>query len=265
MVLLNTKVYVFDQQFKDVGLSNIRKIKCINDLYFAISYDNDLFAWGKNHCNRLSLDEEFIEKPRLIMKSVKRIYAEYYWLGIINCNHELFILGFFLDLSRLPKNNIKKQVSTINGIDILTCNNEFISRNGVINNVRYANLYYMIMNDNMLIYENHLGKQILNNVKYAKQNDLHFYILTIDNVLYRTYSCRVKLCYEHLEKLEDNVEYFKLSYTKCAFVKIDKKRIVYDGDKRLEVDYDVYFGKDCRMIVENDRIKFDGKFEGVEF
>ena len=43
LILYQTKVY--NHLFEDLGLTNIRKIKTINDSYFAITYNNNLYAW----------------------------------------------------------------------------------------------------------------------------------------------------------------------------------------------------------------------------
>ena len=48
MILYQTRNYIFqDQEYKDIGLSNIKQIKCSYDAYFAVSYDNELFVWVK--------------------------------------------------------------------------------------------------------------------------------------------------------------------------------------------------------------------------
>lgn len=167
LILYQTKVY--NHLFEDLGLPNIRKIKTINDSYFAITYNNNLYAWGDNTFGQLILPDHYIERPTLIMKLVKRISLGNEWLSIIDVNNKMTIYGNFNH--EYITDNVKK----FSELKPLTWDDQlFTICVFCYNNVKYHNKGTIIMNDNSCI---RAGRKFENVKKVYLCKDI-FYVLT---------------------------------------------------------------------------------------
>ena len=232
ILLFKTRVYVFNQTFIDVGLSNIRAVNYNKEAYYAISYDDDLYVWGKNNfiINNCTT-------PKLALKSVKKIFTCGSHIAIINNNDEFHAYGCF-PKSILAMLNVKDY---INGYIIVYKDDKiYDSINGS------TSLYYMINNNNQLMIN---GKLVCGNVKDFKVIGKYLYVLTTNNTLYRRKNVL-------LVKIADNVKYITAN-DKYLFVSADK-RSLYVNDDCWEVNYDVFFGDKCRVTVEGSTLTFYG-------
>ena len=233
MILYGTKVYVNN---KDVGLTNIRQIRCTDNAYYAISYDDDLYVWGQSN-----LENKYIETPTLVLRNVKRMYFIMPWLAILNTNNILIMYKNYPKYEFITTNVKKFNFDTFG---VLTLDGQYFKRGEVIPNIRYVSQNFMITNDNVYIDE----YKRVENIKYARGD----YLLSNDNILYKSN-------YRILNKLEDNVKYFSYSkYKDLIFVRTDNKRILYTP-KRIEVNDDYLISDGVKLVIEGNQLAVNGR------
>ena len=229
------------QVLKDnkVLLNNIRFIDSRFNRHCAIDYNHKLYFWTDG-------------EPKIIASDVKSAYV---------CKEKVMIINFDNSLRGTDISNVKMIVAKNM---VITYDDKLINLNGkkkkVDFTIRYQKGAIKIDKYNMLMFN---GAKI-NNVKHAEHLDgLFSYLIILDtyNVLHR-----MGLSYNGYKNstfgiktdviLETKVEYFRSGGDKI-FVKTKNERVLYCGNFRKEIDYDVMFSDDLMLKISDDGIIFE--------
>ena len=250
LFLYQTRVYQYQRKWLDLGLSNIRAIECDNFTYFAVSYDNELYAWGEN-----AKFDNITEEPKIILKSIIKVYPHNDFITMINCSHEFF----YYELDRLPIANVKEYVyHPFQSSKVITYDNQLVDirlSEDCINNVKSVNSKYILLTNGEISRQD--GK--IANVKEFKSTKTDLYVLSTNNVLSQLNKCR-SFSSDNLIEIIINVKSFSIGQ-KSVFIVADQ-RYIYDDDGLWPVNYDVIFGQDAKLIIENNKFTFYGKIFG---